>query len=115
MPIPGETLEGTSEVQPELVSIAGGGECIAICDTVRDVPPAISVRLDEESALALRTLEAAGMSRSDAIRSALIEKAAQMKRRAALAAEVRALEEDEADRAEMLEVAGLMESLRAAG
>lgn len=74
---------------------------------------AISVRLDEESAQALRTLEAAGMSRSDAIRSALIEKAGQMKRRAALAAEVRALEEDEADRAEMQEVAGLMESLRA--
>lgn len=78
-----------------------------------DVPPAISVRLDEESARALRTLEAAGMSRSDAIRSALIEKAGQMNRRAALAAEVRALEEDEADRAEMQEVAGLMESLRA--
>lgn len=76
---------------------------------------AISVRLDEASEQALRVLEAAGMSRSGAIRAALIEMARQTRRRAALAAEVRALEEDEADRAEMLEVAGFMESLRAPG
>jgi hypothetical protein len=36
-------------------------------------------------------------------------------RRAALAAEVAELEADEADRREMLEVAALMESMRAAG
>lgn len=76
---------------------------------------AISVRLDDQSERALRVLEAAGMSRSEAIRTALVEMAGQMRRSAALAAEVRALEEDQADQAEMLEVAGLMESLRAPG
>ena len=74
---------------------------------------AISVRLDDESERALRVLEAAGLSRSGAIRAALVEMARQMRRRAALAAEARALEEDEADQVEMLEVASLMESLRA--
>ena len=76
---------------------------------------AISVRLDEEATRALRALEAAGMSRSEAIRAALIESARRLRRRSELAAEVAALEADEADRAEMLAVAGLMESLRAAG
>jgi hypothetical protein len=37
------------------------------------------------------------------------------RRRAALAAEVAALEADEDDRREMLEVAAVMESMRAAG
>lgn len=55
------------------------------------------------------------MSRSEAIRSALVESARRLRRRAAVAAEVAALEADEQDRAEMLEVAGLMESLRAPG
>lgn len=76
---------------------------------------AISVRLDDEALKALRTLEAAGMSRSDAIRSALLAAAARLRRRRELAAEVAALEADEDDRREMLEVASLMESLRAAG
>lgn len=74
---------------------------------------AISVRLDDEAVRALRALEAAGMSRSEAIRSALIESARRLRRSSELAAEVAALEADEQDRAEMLEVAGLMESLRA--
>jgi hypothetical protein len=74
---------------------------------------AISVRLDDEAERALRTLEAAGMSRSEAIRSALIESARRRRRSSALAAEAAALEADEADQAEMLAVAGLMESLRA--
>jgi Arc/MetJ-type ribon-helix-helix transcriptional regulator len=74
---------------------------------------AISVRLDEESEKALRALEAAGLSRSDAIRSALIASARRLRRSAELAAEVAALEADETDREEMLAVAGLMESLRA--
>jgi hypothetical protein len=39
---------------------------------------------------------------------------ARLQRRAALAVEVAALEADEADRREMLEVAALMESMRAA-
>lgn len=75
---------------------------------------AISVRLDDDAHKALRALEAAGMSRSQAIRSALIESARRLRRGPELAAEVAALEADEHDRGEMLAVAGLMESLRAA-
>lgn len=74
---------------------------------------AISVRLDDEAQRALRALEAAGMSRSEAIRSSLIESARRLQHRSELAAEVAALEADENDRDEMIEVAGLMESLRA--
>lgn len=74
---------------------------------------AISVRLDDEAEQALRTLEAAGMSRSEAIRSALIASARRLRARSTLAAEVAALEADDDDREEMLAVAGLMESLRA--
>lgn len=76
---------------------------------------AISVRLDDEAERALRTLEAAGLTRSQAIRSALIESAQRLRRSSALAAEVAALEADEADQDEMLAIAGLMESLRAPG
>ena len=53
------------------------------------------------------------MSRSDAIRSALIETAKRLRRGPELAAEVAALEADEVDRIEMLAVAGFMESMRA--
>jgi len=74
---------------------------------------AISVRLDDEAERALRSLEAAGLSRSEAIRSALIDSARRMQRRSELAAEVAALEAEDADREEMLEIASLMESLRA--
>jgi Arc/MetJ-type ribon-helix-helix transcriptional regulator len=77
------------------------------------VAQAISVRLDDEAERALRSLEAAGLSRSEAIRSALIESARRVQGRAEVAAEVAALEADDADREEMLEVASLMESLRA--
>lgn len=73
----------------------------------------ISVRLDDEATRALHSLEAAGLSRSEAIRSALIESARRVQWRSELAAEVAALEADKADRGEMLEVASLMESLRA--
>ena len=76
---------------------------------------AISVRLDEEAERALRSLEAAGLSRSEAIRSALIDSARRLRQRSELAAEVAALEADDGDRQEMLAVAGLMESLRAQG
>jgi antitoxin component of RelBE/YafQ-DinJ toxin-antitoxin module len=76
---------------------------------------AISDRLDDESERALRVLEAAGLSRSAAIRSALIQSARRLRRSAELAAEVAALEADHADREELLAVAGLMESLRAPG
>ena len=75
---------------------------------------AISVRLDDDAERALRVLNACGMSTSEAIRSSLIESARRVRRSVALAKEAAALEDDEVDRAEMLEVAGLMESLRAA-
>ena len=77
------------------------------------VTVAISVRLDDEAFRALSQLEAAGLSRSEAIRRAIIDSAARLQRRKALAQEVAALEADEHDRREMLEVATVMESLRA--
>jgi Arc/MetJ-type ribon-helix-helix transcriptional regulator len=76
---------------------------------------AISVRLDDDAARALERLEATGLSRSDAIRQALVAAADRLGRRRELAAEVAALEADEADREEMLSVASLMESLRGPG
>ena len=76
---------------------------------------AISVRLDEEALRALSRLEASGLSRSEAIRTALIQASDRLRSRQALAEEVAALEADAADRAEMLAVADLMERLRAAG
>lgn len=76
---------------------------------------AISVRLDEEAERALRALEAAGLSRSEAIRSSLVDAARKLRQRSEIAAEVAALEADEEDREEMLAVADLMETLRAPG
>ncbi len=55
------------------------------------------------------------MSRSEAIRKALVEAASRLRDAESLAAEVAALEADEEDRAEMVAVAELMESLRATG
>lgn len=74
---------------------------------------AISVRLDDQAFQALRRLEAAGLSRSEAIRAALVDSATRLRDRDALRAEVQALESDPDDRRELLEVAELMESLRA--
>jgi hypothetical protein len=71
------------------------------------------VRLDDETLRALARLEASGLTRSQAIRKAILDAAERVRRRESLAAEVKALEADEADRREMLEVAALMESLRA--
>ncbi len=85
------------------------------CDTLFCMTSAISVRLDPEALRALAQLEATGLSRSEAIRRAILDSAARLQRRAALAAEAAALEADEDDRREMLEVAALMESMRAAG
>jgi Arc/MetJ-type ribon-helix-helix transcriptional regulator len=76
---------------------------------------AISVRLDTEALRALAQLESTGLSRSEVIRRAILDSAGRLRRRAALAAEVAALEADEGDRREMLEVAEFMESMRAAG
>ncbi len=74
---------------------------------------AISVRLDDDAERALRLLEASGLSPSEAIRSSLLASAARLRRSKELAAEVEALEADEADREEMLSIAALMESVRA--
>lgn len=74
---------------------------------------AVSVRLDEEAMRALARLEATGKSRSQAIRTALVEAASRLRAEESIAAEAAALEADEEDRAEMLAVAELMESLRA--
>ena len=74
----------------------------------------ISVRLDEEALRALRQLEASGLTRSQAIRVALLDAAGRLRDRAALAAEVAMLEADSEDREEMRSVADLMENLRAA-
>ncbi|MBT8198284.1 MAG: hypothetical protein KJP12_00705 [Acidimicrobiia bacterium] len=73
----------------------------------------ISVRLDDDAFRALARLEATGLTRSEAIRSALVAAASQLADKRVLAAEVAALEADADDRAEMLAVADLMESLRA--
>ena len=75
---------------------------------------AISVRLDSDALRALAQIELTGLSRSEAIRKAILESAARLRRRDALTAEVAALEADEDDRREMLEVADFMESMRAA-
>lgn len=76
---------------------------------------AISVRLDDDAERALRTLEASGMSRSEAIRSSLLASARRLRQSEELAAEAAKLEADDEDRDEMLAVAALMESLRATG
>jgi len=79
------------------------------------VANAISVRLDDDALRALRVLEASGLTRSEAIRSSLIESADRRRRRSALAAEVAALEANADDRAEILEIAALMDEMRAPG
>jgi hypothetical protein len=52
---------------------------------------------------------------SEAVRSSLLASADRSRRRQELAAEMAALEADSDDRAEMLRVSALMESMRAAG
>ena len=74
---------------------------------------AVSVRLDDDALRALARLEATGLSRSQAIRKAVVDAAERLERQRSLAAEAKALEADEPDRVEMLEVAALMESMRA--
>jgi len=76
---------------------------------------AVSVRLDNDALRALAQLEAEGMTRSEAIRAALVEAAARRRDKQALADEVAALEADVDDRAEMLALVDIMERLRAPG
>ena len=83
-------------------------------DTAELMSSAISVRLDPEALRALAQIESTGLSRSEAIRKAILESAARLRRRDALTAEVAALEADEDDRREILEVTDFMESMRAA-
>lgn len=73
----------------------------------------ISVRLDEAAEQDLVSLEAAGFSQSDAVRTGLKAAAARLRQPHALAAEARALADDEEDRAEAAAVGELMEELRA--
>ncbi len=75
---------------------------------------AISVRLDDDAERALRVLEASGLTPSEAIRASLRASAERLNRRRVLVAEAAALAADEEDRAEMLSVASMMESMRAA-
>ena len=76
---------------------------------------AISVRLDPEALQALAQLEATGLSRSEAIRRAILDSAGRLRKPSELAAEVAVLEADDEDRREMLEVAAFMENVRAPG
>ena len=83
---------------------------MAVCET-RDVAKMISVLLDDEAEQALRTLEAAGLTRSEAIRSSLLASVERLRRKQAVAAEAAALEADDDDRAETLAVADLMKQV----
>jgi len=69
--------------------------------------------MDDQASQALQQLEGAGLTPSEAIRLALVETAARRRGEQALASEAARLEADENDRAEMLAVARIMESLRA--
>jgi antitoxin component of RelBE/YafQ-DinJ toxin-antitoxin module len=73
----------------------------------------ISVRLDADAQRALAELEATGMTRSEAVRTGLIEAAHRLRDRQRLAAEAAMLAGDEADRDEARVVAQMMEDLRA--
>jgi Arc/MetJ-type ribon-helix-helix transcriptional regulator len=69
--------------------------------------------LDDESAVALGVMRAAGMNDSEAVRAALREAAARRRTRAALREEVRRLAEDPADVEEMRLVREQMDELAA--
>lgn len=84
-------------------------------DTIAPVARAISVRLDDETLVALRIVEATGLSKSDAIRASILGQAARLRMRSSLAVEAAALEADDADREEMRAVAAMMEALRDPG
>jgi hypothetical protein len=61
----------------------------------------LHVRLDDNSAAALRIVREGSKSDSEAVRTALLESAARRRARSSIAAEVERLAADEADRAEM--------------
>lgn len=74
---------------------------------------AISVRLDDEAVRALSELEATGLTRSEAVRGAVVAAARRLRDRRRLVAEVAELEADADDRRVVRDVAGVMEDLRA--
>jgi hypothetical protein len=61
----------------------------------------LHVRLDDNSAAALRIVRSGSMSDSEAVRTALLESAARRRARSSIAAEVERLAADREDRAEM--------------
>lgn len=61
----------------------------------------LHVRLDDSSAAALDLVRSSGISRSEAVRTALREAAERRRQGAAIYEEVRALAADEADREQM--------------
>ena len=61
----------------------------------------LHVRLDESSATALEVVRSAGMTDSEAVRTALREAAARRRVRSAIREEVEAVAADEGDRDEM--------------
>jgi len=80
-------------------------------DTLAVMPRATSVRLDDETEVALRIIEATGLSRSEAIRASILGQAARLRERSSLAAEATALHANEVDRRAMRAVAEAMEEL----
>ena len=72
----------------------------------------MSVRLDETSKAALTQLEATGLSSSEAVRRSLVAAAHRLQDQSSLRAEAAALAEDEHDRKEAAQIAGIMETLR---
>ena len=74
---------------------------------------AISVRLDDEAVRALGELEATGLSRSEAVRTAVVAAARRLRDRKRLVAEIAELEADVDDRRLIRDVVGDMEDLRA--
>ena len=78
------------------------------------VPPgrAISVRLDPYAAAALRTLEQAGMTRSEAVRHALTVVARLREERTALARVAAQLAADEEDRREKAGISAALDEIR---
>ena len=88
------------------------GPCVIhIVIRSRLVPKAISVRLDDGALRALARLEASGMSRSEAIRTAILEAADYRRRPDVIRAEAAAIAADPADRAEMAAVLEMMDEL----
>jgi len=71
----------------------------------------LSVRLDDDALRALEVVAAGRLSRSEAIRTALLEAAGERRRQSDLDAEIHAVGADAADRAAKQEITAFMESL----